>query len=217
MFQSLFSWWKEDILLKKALEESALALEKAGNMVSFAVSVLLEGGKEEKKIYEMDQEVNILQRNVRKKVLEHLAIHPKQDITASLVLTTIVVDIERIGDFAKNIVELHKMFQGEPKDSEYRPNVENIIQKLTRLLKETKEAFSKADSEKAKKLMEEYTWTGRECDRSLESLVSNDSLKVREAVAYGLLFRYLKRISAHGRNISSSLVNPFDRLGFKPE
>ena len=83
--------------------------------------------------------------------------------------------------------------------------------------KETKEAFSKADSEKAKKLMEEYTWTGRECDRSLESLVSNDSLKVREAVAYGLLFRYLKRISAHGRNISSSLVNPFDRLGFKPE
>ena len=101
MFKRLFSWWKEHILLKQALEESALALEKTAQMFSFAMSVLLEGAGEEKGIYDMDKEVNALQIDVRKKVLEHLAINPQQDITASLILTTIIVDIERIGDYEK--------------------------------------------------------------------------------------------------------------------
>ena len=104
MFRKLFSWWQEDILLKQALDKSAGGLEKVGEMFSFAMDLLLEGVGEEKRIYDMDQEVNALQIDTRKKVLEHLTISPEQDVTASLVLITIIVDVERIGDFAKNIV-----------------------------------------------------------------------------------------------------------------
>lgn len=217
MFERLFSWWKEDVLLKKALEETTLALDKTLAMFSFAMNVLLEGTDDEKRIYDMDQEINALQIDIRKKVFEHLTINPEQDVTASLVLTTVVVDVERIGDFAKNIVELHQMCAGKLDHPKYVPQVFGIRGRLENSIRQTSEAFRDADSEKAKNMTEEYTVIAHRCDETLEELACKEDLKVREAVVYGLLFRYLKRVSAHGRNIASSVVNPFHRLGFKPE
>lgn len=217
MFERLFSWWKEDVLLKKALEETTLALDKTLSMFSFAMDVLLEGTDDEQRIYDMDKEINALQIDIRKKVFEHLTINPEQDVTASLVLTTVVVDFERIGDFAKNIVELHQMCEGKLDHPKYLPEVLGIREKLEGSIRKTSEAFRDADSDKAKKMTDEYTVITHKCDKTLEELACKEDLRVSEAVIYGLLFRYLKRVSAHARNIASSVVNPFHRLGFKPE
>jgi phosphate uptake regulator len=217
MFERLFSWWKEDIILKNALEDTTQALEKTLAMFSFAMDVLLEGTSGDQRIYEMDKEINALQIDIRKKVFEHLTINPQQDVTASLVLTTVVVDVERIGDFAKNIVELHQMCEGKLAHPKYLPEVVEIREKLEGSIRKTTEAFRDADSEKAKKMTDEYTLIAHKCDDTLEELACKEDLTVREAVVYGLLFRYLKRVSAHARNIASSVVNPFHRLGFKPE
>lgn len=217
MFKNLFSWWKEDILLKEALEKSALALEKAGKMFSFSMEVLVKHEGKGKKIYDMDKEVNALQVDIRRKVLGHLAVNAEQDISASLVLTTMIVDLERIGDFAKNIVELDGMCIKKLDNPRYDSEIQNIRKKIEIGFGKTGEAFSDADPEKAGKLMIEYTWIGQKCDSILQMLVGDESLKVREAVVYGLLFRYLKRISGHLRNICSSVVNPFDSVGYKPK
>jgi phosphate transport system protein len=199
MFKHLFSWWHEDILLKQALDESADALEKAGKMFSFAMNLLFEGVGEEKSVYDMDKEVNALQIDIRKKVLEHLTINPEQDVTASLVLITIIVDIERIGDFAKNIVELHHMSTGRLQEGRYVPEIRNIREKIEKAIPMTKAVFIDADAEKAKDLLAEFIWIGHKCDNVLELLVGDESLEVREA------------------NIASSVVNPFHRLGYRPE
>jgi phosphate uptake regulator len=217
MFERLFSWWKEDIILRKALEETAQALEQTLAMFSFSMDVLLEGSNDAKEIYDMDKEINALQVDIRKKVFEHLTINPEQDVTASLVLTTVVVDVERIGDFAKNIVELHQMCEGKLAHPKYLPEVLEVKRTLESLIRRTSEAFKEADAEKARKITDEYTLVAHKCDETLEELACKEDLKVREAVVYGLLFRYLKRISAHGRNIATSVVNPFHRLGFRPE
>jgi phosphate uptake regulator len=217
MFKKLFSWWHEDILLKQALDDSAAALEKAGEMFSFAMDLLSNGVGEEQKIYDMDQEVNALQIDIRKKVLEHLTISPEQDVTASLVLITIIVDIERIGDFAKNIVELHHMGPDRLEDGRYVKEIRTIREKIETAIPVTRSAFIDADADRAKDLLAEFVWVGHKCDTVLEALVGDESLEVREAVVYGLLFRYLKRISAHLRNIASSVVNPFHRLGYRPD
>jgi phosphate uptake regulator len=217
MFKNLFSWWNEDILLKQALDESAGALQKAGEMFSFSMKYLLEGGGEEQSVYDMDQEVNALQVDIRKKVLEHLTINPEQDVTASLALITIIVDIERIGDFAKNIVELRRMVTDELGDERYLREIGSIREKIESSIPAIIEAFREADAEKAKALIDEYTWVSHKCDTVLELLVGDTGLTVGEAVVYGLLFRYLKRVAAHLRNIATSVVNPFHRLGYKPD
>ena len=41
-----------------------------------------------------------------------------------------------------------------------------------------------------------------------------NDLDVKRASAIGLYSRYLKRISAHSRNLISSIVNPFERIGY---
>jgi phosphate uptake regulator len=217
MFKKLFSWWKEDILLKEALEDSAVALEKAGQMFSFAMNLLFEGVGDVQSVYDMDREINELQIGIRTKVLQHLTVNPEQDVTASLVLITIIVDIERLGDFAKNIVELHQMSTGKLADGRYVPEIRNIKDKIETSIPLTKAAFVDADAEQAKTLMADYVWVGHKCDNVLELLVGDETLEVREAVVYGLLFRYLKRIAAHLRNISSGVVNPFHRVGYRPE
>ena len=47
--------------------------------------------------------------------------------------------------------------------------------------------------------------------RAIPDLVCN------EAVSTALYVRFLKRISAHLMNIASSVVNPFDRIGFRDD
>ena len=37
------------------------------------------------------------------------------------------------------------------------------------------------------------------------------------ATAVAMYSRYLKRIGAHSRNLISSVVNPFERIGYREE
>jgi len=48
-----------------------------------------------------------------------------------------------------------------------------------------------------------------------EELANEEGLTVEYAVIYTLLSRYLKRVSSHLKNIASSVVNPFPRMGFR--
>ena len=83
----------------------------------------------------------------------------------------------------------------------------------------TKSCFESADDASALKLIEEYEWVNPVCDESLMGLVKEDDKSIRpgDAVSLGLYFRWLKRINSHLRNISTSVVNPFDKIGFKPK
>jgi len=59
-------------------------------------------------------------------------------------------------------------------------------------------------------------WVNRVCDDSLFGLVREEDKEIQagNAVALALYFRWLKRINSHLRNIATSVVNPFDRIGF---
>ena len=48
-------------------------------------------------------------------------------------------------------------------------------------------------------------------------LEKDKTLKPGDAVALALYFRWLKRTNAHLRNITTSVVNPFDRIGYQPK
>ena len=59
------------------------------------------------KLYERDVEVNTLERTIRKQVVAHLAIHANTpNLPYCLLLMSLVKDIERIGDYAKNLSEV---------------------------------------------------------------------------------------------------------------
>ena len=43
---------------------------------------------------------------------------------------------------------------------------------------------------------------------------TNDEFSSEKAGSLCLYVRYLKRIAAHSRNLVSSIVNPFERIGY---
>jgi len=43
------------------------------------------------------------------------------------------------------------------------------------------------------------------------------SIRPGDAAAMALYIRFLKRVNSHLRNITTSVVNPFDRIGFNPK
>ena len=217
MLRGLFSWWKEDELLKSALDHCSMAIDKAGRMFSLGMASLSDGSGVEKTIFDMDIELNAVQIATRKKVLEHLTERPAQDITSSLILITVIIDIERIGDLAKNLVELHQMSRRPLDRPAYAPDIETISARLQAAFPLVRDAFIDDDHDKAAQVMEDTTWVSNRCDLTLQSIAGDEELEVREAVAYTLLFRYLKRISGHIRNVASSVVNPFHKLGYKPD
>jgi hypothetical protein len=42
-------------------------------------------------------------------------------------------------------------------------------------------------------------------------------MTVNQSTALALYFRQLKRINSHLGDVATAVVNPFDRIGFKPK
>ena len=219
MFKQIFEIFKSNSLYEQALGECHKMLDIDLSMFKASIHSLRKSDSAEIDIdiYEMDKKINEFERDVRRKVMTHLAVGGKEDIGSGLVLVSVVIDIERIGDYTKNIYDLavnhpKKLFAGSLEDQLAK------IEKISfDLFEKSIHAFKNQDIEKARDLMGYY----KEYISSQSDAITNDiitgkigELNAGSASAVGLYARYLKRIAAHSRNLISSVVNPFERIGY---
>jgi phosphate uptake regulator len=164
-----------------------------------------------------DKIVNKYEREVRRKVITHLSVQGGSDLAAGMVLVTIIIDIERIGDYTKNILDLASLHIPKLESVEYLEKMTEVENAVDSLFERTLECLKTSDEEMALQLMDENKGIGKTCDQVINSLIKDEhsNLSVSDAVSLALYFRYLKRINAHLKNITSSVVNPFDRIGYK--
>jgi phosphate uptake regulator len=115
MFRQIFELFRKENLLQQAYDRSQDMLEADREMFLAAMRSLREhdDAKIDIDIYAKDQLINAYEREVRRKVLTHLAVTSSRSVQACLVLVSIVIDIERIGDLTKNIVELALLHPGK--------------------------------------------------------------------------------------------------------
>ena len=219
MFKQIFEIFKSDSLYEQALSECHKMLDIDLTMYKASIESLRESDSADLKIdiYNMDKKINEFERDVRRKVMTHLAIGGKEDIGSGLVLVSVVIDIERIGDSTKNIYDLalnhpKKLHGGNIEDRLFK------IEKISlNLFEDSIEAFKNQKIEKARKLMGYYkNHISTQSDAITMDIISGkiNDLETGSASAVGLYARYLKRIGAHSRNLISSIVNPFERIGY---
>ena len=98
MFDKFREFWKTSDLMSIVYREVEEMLKISHEMFTDAMKILLENVKmnEQAVIYDKDHKLNYMQIDVRKKTLEHLTISPAQDITPSLIIITVVVDLSLI-------------------------------------------------------------------------------------------------------------------------
>ena len=221
MFKQFFELFRKDNMLQQAYDRSLEMLEADREMFLAAASSLREhdDARIELDIYAKDQMINAYEREVRRKVLTHLVLTSSQSIAAGLALVSIVIDIERIGDLTKNIVDLALRHPGKLTCGNLEEDIRKIETTVKTMFTLLIEALPNGDEAKAKEVMSEHCWIARRADEILNSLIVREDpeLVCREAVSSALYVRFLKRISAHLMNIASSVVNPFDRIGFRED
>jgi phosphate uptake regulator len=84
---------------------------------------------------------------------------------------------------------------------------------------QTKRCFEEGKADSALELLDKYAWVNDICDEIVRSIVQEKDSNIRpgDAAALILYVSWLKRINSHLRNITTSVVNPFDRIGFQPK
>ena len=219
MFKQIFEIFKSDSLYEQALGECHEMLDIDLSMFKTSIESLRKSDSAEIDIdiYEMDKKINEFERDVRRKVMTHLAIGGKEDIGSGLILVSVVIDIERIGDYTKNIFDLAVNHPKKLNGGSIEERLANIEKIAFNLFEKSIQAFKNQDIEKASGLMGDY----KENISSQSDAITNEVIigKIRDldigtASAVALYARYLKRICAHSRNLISSLVNPFERIGY---
>ncbi len=218
-FKELIELWRTDNLLTQALNDSRKMLNSTYQMFSESVKSLRrsDSGKIGMDIYAKDRMVNKYQREVRRKVLKHLAITGGSNLIPSLILTNIVIDIERIGDYTKNIMDLAVAHPKKLKCGIYEDDVKKIEQGVASIFEQIVPALEASDKKAARQLIESDWWMIKRCDEIVTGLIKaeDQTLTAADAVSTALYARYLKRIAAHLLNVTSSVVNPYERIGFR--
>ena len=192
MFEGLFRPAQRSPLIDAAVRDINEMLDQAERMLELALSARLDNQILEEDLDELDDVVDEGERMVRRSVLEHLSFNPRQDLVASLVLVSMVQDAERVGDFARGIPEL-------------LPLARQPLFGLTR------QAFSNDDRATARRVMATATALKAEFLDFTRRIAESD-LSADMAVVYSGAARSLRRVGAHLSNISSSVVQPYDRI-----
>ena len=220
VFKNLVNIWKSEDSLSQAWASSNEMLTLSHVMFTDAIGALRSGEKNKviKSIKQRDTDINKYQRDIRKKVVTYYSI--SKDVTnldSGLVLINMVVDIERIGDYTKNILDLAKhhpkKFVSEKISDDLRVVEKAVIERFENTIK----AVEEMDEEVAKELIKSYrSDLGKLSDNLVASSISG-KLQIGEehkASSMVLYARYLKRIGAHLKNITSVVVNPFESIGY---
>ena len=164
-------------------------------------------------LYDKDISVNKHEREIRRMLVEHLTINPREDTGGCLAMMSLVKDAERIGDYSKNIFELATILEGDVKRMKYFKRLNAIQKKLSKNLPLLKRGFLESDETIAKKILKSYQPIKGECNDILTDLFAEE-LPTQESVTTVLLSRYFKRINSHMSNIASGIVYSLDQIDF---
>lgn len=163
----------------------------------------------------LDHKVNQLERLIRRELVVHESVQAGVDTPAVLVYMSIVKDVERLGDYAKNLLDLARdgaNFGSLEDAHDWRRLTEDVSGHMDRV----GQVFLARGEAQARLLLAPTSQLLQFFDRKVSALVRGDDT-APQAVARALAYRYLKRIVAHLMNVLSAVVMPVDKLDYFDE
>jgi phosphate uptake regulator len=171
----------------------------------------------EARVYNQDVQVNQSERAVRKQVVAHLSVAGNSpDVPYCLLLMGLVKDVERLGDYAKNLLELAHFRPETFPDDAIVNELRSIRSQVEETFQEASEIFSTSDQGRALRLIREGRGIAHKSDILIEQIAqSTYDCKITTALVLGT--RYYKRIGGHLLNVLSSVVMPVHKVDYFDE
>jgi len=219
MFENIASLLKGGDFLGAVSNEFKQMLDNAQTMYAHVCDQLIDGnGKAEvaEEIYRLDQKINATEKDIRKRILEHLVMQPTMDVSACLVLMSVVKDAERLGDYCKNLLNVTKLIHKPIDQKVFKEIFGNSREELLELFKKTKVAYIESEEHIAAQGWDYQKRIRKQCNVAINQLADGD-LSVNEAVCLTLIARHFKRLASHLTNIATSAIVPLSELDYYDE
>jgi len=162
-----------------------------------------------------DRQINVTEIEIRRELLVHISVHGAADAGEMLVFMNMIKDLERIGDYNKNIFDLALegvSFSGD----EDMEQILGFRDELSSRIALMGEILDTRDEDRARAYIERGDQLRREFDGLVNELV-HATAPALVAVPRALLYRFLKRVAAHCANVVTAVVMPVDRLDYFDE
>jgi phosphate uptake regulator len=168
-------------------------------------------------IYEHDVEVNKLERSIRKRIVAHLSIPGSRvDVPYCLLLMSLAKDVERLGDYAKNLSEVVDVRDAPLPDDELVGELREIRRGVEAGFQAAAEIFQASDREQAMQMIEQGRDIAHRCD-ALITRIGRGGYGGETTTALVLATRFYKRIGGHVMNILTSVVMPLHKIDYYDE
>ncbi|MEA3558980.1 MAG: PhoU domain-containing protein [Candidatus Thermoplasmatota archaeon] len=216
MFKNIWDALKKNPLIDESYEIMDELHDQTRKMFTIAMKALMDQNADPEKVIKMDKEVNMNVQRIRRSVFEYFSLSSVPNIHGGLILISLVIDYERIGDYAKELANIREEYDFR---ESFQPDNRKELHMMEDLIIEMgPEAHDSFMSPVQKyptpvtgleiKLKEHYD--------NLRELTLKKNIQRDEALTVITSARLMKRIAGHLDNIASSAARPFPKLGFKP-
>jgi phosphate transport system protein len=196
-------------------------------MLELATELTLDSGRhffdgpptpdERTSVSKRDVQLNKMERRIRKQVITHLALGDgQQDAPYCLLLMSLVKDVERIGDYCKNLSEVYDDGGGSIPDDENAAELRELRTIVEESLSAAGRVFNESDTETAMDLIARGREVNRRCDALVKRVAGSD-YNASTTATLVLGARYYKRIESHLLNVLSGVVMPLHKLDYYDE
>jgi len=218
MLRELLNLFRSDNAVVRMAGDFARMLELARDLTLRAGRIFFGDSEEDlEQINAADIDINKLERHIRKQVVAHVTLSSSAaDVNYCLLLMSLVKDVERLGDYATNVAEVHDEGGGPLPHDEFSAELAEIRTAVEATFAAVSSVFATSDSERAMELIKEGRGVTGRCDE-LIGRVARSSHDAATTTTLVLGARYYKRIEAHLLNVLSGVVMPLHKLDYYDE
>jgi len=167
-------------------------------------------------LYATDKAINELHKEVRREMIVHSAVNSRNlDIPLLLSYMTMSKDIERIGDYCKNLFEIAETGNTFTKGDDIDDYIE-LRNDIGKLIVYLQSCLALDDESKVQDLITLGSSISSAIDIKITELLEKKE-SIQYPVATTLFYRYLKRIVSHIVNAATALIMPTDQIDYLDE
>ena len=213
MLKRLFQAIRSQGVMAEAEDKTRQMFALAKTQFTASVQALLEQKKPDFDLYAKDREINRLVVEIRKRLIERFSV-ASQDVGTGLVLLKVINDIERVGDYTKNLLDLFNMIKKPLPESRYCRRLKELFPKIEGFFEKAETAIFDGSQEDARQVMEGAQEVNKVCKESLREMLEDEKICGADAIACALAYRYFRRVAGHLKNVASAAVNPYSHIGY---
>ncbi|MDT8398312.1 MAG: phosphate signaling complex protein PhoU [Pseudomonadales bacterium] len=202
--------------LHRDLEKLKKEILELGNMVEVAINdailALINRSPElAEKVFKGEDFINAKEVQIEEECLKILALHQPVAVDLRFIVVVLKVnnDLERMGDFARNVAE-RAMYLNSHEPIPSVPDFVNVLPGVVRtMVRNTLDALVKLDVEQARqviKMDDKVDEINRRMYREIQDMIRKDSNTIERAISLQSTSRYLERIADLATNIAEDVI-----------